>query len=32
MLDWWLESGRTIQVAWGLLALAISAFLVYSVV
>jgi hypothetical protein len=32
MIDWWLGSGRTIQVSWGLVALAISAFLIYAVV
>ena len=32
MLDWWLASGRTIQIAWGLVATAMSAFLVYAVV
>jgi hypothetical protein len=31
MIDWWLSVGRTIQRAWGLVALAFGIFLIYAI-
>jgi hypothetical protein len=31
MIDWWLSAGRTIQLVWGLIALAFGLFLIYAI-
>lgn len=32
MIDWWLSAGRTIQITWGALALALGVFLIGAIV